>query len=44
MDVLKKSLDKPHVPKVVELTAAKKELILVLLYLGQQSFEIQNKI
>ena len=31
---------KLYVPKVVELTAARKELILLLLYLGQQSFEI----
>ena len=36
-------LNKFHVPKVVDLTAAKKELILVLPYLGQ-SFEIRNRI
>ena len=28
----------------IEVTAEKKELILVLPYLGQQSFEIQNRI
>ena len=33
-----------HIPKVVELTAAKKKLILVLSYLEQQSFEIRNRI
>ena len=37
---IKHFLNKLHVPKVEELTAAKKELILVLPYLGQQSFEI----
>ena len=37
-------LNKRHVPKVVELTVAKKELVLVLPYLGQQSFEIRNRI
>ena len=37
---IKNFLSKLHVPKVVELTAAKKELILVLPYLGQQSLEI----
>ena len=31
-------------PKLVEITTVKKELILVLPYLGQQSFEIRNKI
>ena len=36
-------LNKLHVPKVVELTAARKELILVLLYLGQQLCEIRNR-
>ena len=30
--------------KVVELTAARKELILVLPYLGQQSFKIRNRV
>ena len=30
--------------KFIELTVAKKELILVLPYLGQQSFEIRNSI
>ena len=33
-----------HVPKVVELTAARKDLFLVLAYLGQKSFEIRNRI
>ena len=37
---IKNFLNKLHVPKVVELTAAKKELILVLPYLGQQLLEI----
>ena len=37
-------LNKVHVLKVVELTLTKKELILVLSYFGQQSFEIQNRI
>ena len=32
-------LNKLHIPKVTELTAAKKELILALPYLGQESFE-----
>ena len=41
---IKKFLSKLYLPKVVELTAAKKELILVLPYLGQQSFEIRNRI
>ena len=41
---IKKFLNKPHVPKVVERTAAKKELILVLPYLGQQSLEVRNRI
>ena len=41
---IKKFLNKLYLPKVVELTAAKKELILVLPYLGQQSFEIWNRI
>ena len=36
--------DKLHVPKVIELTPAKKELILLLPYPGQQSFEVQNRI
>ena len=31
-------------PKVVELTAVKKELILVLPYLGQKLFEIRKRI
>ena len=37
-------VNKLHVAKVVKLTAARKELILVLQYLGQQSFEIRNRI
>ena len=37
-------LSKLQVPKVVELTAVKKELILVLPYLGQQSFEFRSRI
>ena len=37
-------LNKLHVPKIVELTAAKKELFLLLPYLGQQSFQIRNRI
>ena len=41
---IKNFLSKLQVPKVAELTAAKKELILVLPYLGQQSFEIRNRI
>ena len=41
---IKHFLNKLHVPKVEELTAAKKELILVLPYLGQQLFEIGNRI
>ena len=41
---IKDFLNKLHVPKVIELTAARKELILVLLYFGQQSFEIRNSI
>ena len=41
---IKKILNKLYKPKVVELTAAKKELILVLRYLGQQSFEIRNTV
>ena len=45
-DVLKieNFVNKLHVAKVVKLTAARKELILVLQYLGQQSFEIRNRI
>ena len=39
---IKNFLNKLYVPKVVELTAAKTELILVLSYLGQQSFKIRN--
>ena len=39
---IKNFLNKLHVPRVVELIAAKKELILVLPYLRQQSFEIRN--
>ena len=39
---IKKFLSKLHVPKVVELTTARIEL-LVLPYLGQ-SFEIRNRI
>ena len=41
---IKNFLNKLHVPKVVKLTAAKEELIIVLPYLGQQSFEIRNRI
>ena len=41
---IKNFLNKLHVPKVVELTAGKKELFLVLPYLGQESFEIRNRI
>ena len=41
---IKKFLNKLHVPTVVELTAPKKELILVLPYLEQQSFKIRNRI
>ena len=41
---IKRFLNKLYVSKVIELTAAKKELILVLPYLGQQSFEIRNAI
>ena len=41
---IKNFLNKLPVPKVVELTAARKELILVLPCLGQQSFEIRNRI
>ena len=41
---IKNFINKLHVHKVVELTAARKELILVLPYLGQQSFEIRNRI
>ena len=41
---IKKFSKKFHVLKVVELTAARKELTLVLPYLGQQSFEIRNRI
>ena len=40
---IKNFINKLDVPKVVEDTAAKKELILVLPYLGQQSFEIRNR-
>ena len=40
---IKNFLNKLHVTKVVELTAAKKELILVLPYLGQQLFGIRNR-
>ena len=40
---IKTFLNKLHVPKVVKLTAAKEELIIVLPYLGQQSFEIRNR-
>ena len=39
---IKKFLNKRYLPKVVGLTATKKELILVSPYLGQQLFEIQN--
>ena len=39
---IKKILNK--LQKVVELTAARKELILVLPYLGQQSFKIRNRV
>ena len=41
---IKNFLNKLHVTKVVELAASKKELILLLPYLGQQSFEIRNRI
>ena len=41
---IKNFLNKLCVSKVVELTAARKELILVLPYLRQQSFEIRNRI
>ena len=41
---IKTFLNKLPVPKVVELVAFKKELILVLPYLRQQSFEIWNRI
>ena len=44
IDVLKTFLNQLHIPKVVQITAAKKEVILVLPYLGQQSFKIQNRI
>ena len=33
-------LNKIHVPKKAELTVARKEIILVLSYLGQQSLQI----
>ena len=42
-DVLIYFSNKLRVPKVAELTTAKKELILVLPYLGQQSFENSKK-
>ena len=41
---IKKYISKLLVPKLVELTAARKDLIIVLPYLGQQSFEIRNRI
>ena len=41
---IKTFFTKFHVSKVVELTAAKKKLILVLPYLGQQLFESRNRI
>ena len=41
---IKNFLSKLHVPKVAEMTASKKELILVLPYVGQLSFEIRNRI
>ena len=41
---IKNLLKKLQVPKVVELTAVKKELTLVLPYLGQQSFEFRSRI
>ena len=44
IEVLNFFLKKPHIPKVAELTATKNELILVLPYLGKQSFEIRNRI
>ena len=37
-------INKLHVPELVEHTAAKKELILVLPYLGQNSFKILKRI
>ena len=40
---IKNFLNKLHVPKLLELTAAKKELLLVLPYLGQQSFEFKTE-
>ena len=40
---IKSFLNKLHVANVVELTATKKELILVLPYLGQQPFGIQSR-
>ena len=39
---IKKFLNKLYLPKVVELTTTKKELILKMPYLEQKSFEIRN--
>ena len=39
---IKNFLNKLHVPKIVELTAAREKLIVVLPYFGQQSLEIRN--
>lgn len=41
---IKNFLNNLHVPKVVEMASSKKELILVLQYLGQFLFEIRNRI
>ena len=41
---IKNFLNQLHIPKVVEITATKKEVILVFPYLVQQSFKIQNRI
>ena len=41
---IKSFLNKLHVPKVVELTAVRMYVILVLPFLGQRSFEIPNRI
>ena len=41
---IKNFLNKLQIPKVVELTTAKRKLILVLPHLGQQLFEIGNRI
>ena len=41
---IKNFLNKLQIPQVVELTTAKRKLILVLPHLGQQLFEIGNRI